>query len=62
MGRGWRLAELGPTSWLKGEEVAVKPFIETKRGRFERAFLVASVVLVQLAWGTALVYLALHFL
>jgi hypothetical protein len=47
---------------LKGEEVAVKPFIETKRGRFERAFLVASVVLVQLAWGTALVYLALHFL
>jgi hypothetical protein len=47
---------------LKGEHVAVKPLIETTRGRFERVFLVAAVVLVQLAWGAALVYLGVHFL
>jgi hypothetical protein len=34
----------------------------SKKERLDRVLLFALIVLVQLAWGAALVYLAVHFL
>jgi len=42
--------------------VAIKSMTGSKKGRLNRILLLALIVLVQLAWGTALVYLAVHFL
>jgi hypothetical protein len=47
---------------LKGEQVAVRPIITETKGRVEGILLVAIVVLVQIAWATALVYLGVRFL
>jgi hypothetical protein len=42
--------------------VAERPIVEATRGRVEGILLIAMVVLVQVAWGAALIYLAVHFL
>jgi hypothetical protein len=42
--------------------VAVRPIIDASKGRLDGVFLIAAVVLVQIAWGAGLVLLALHFL
>lgn len=47
---------------FKGGTVAVRPIIDASKGRFDGVFLIAAVVLVQVAWGAGLVLLALHFL
>ena len=61
---GWSFGE----NWLHvlvlkgGTQVAARPIAEVTKGRFEGVLLVAMVVLVQIAWGASLVYLAVHFL
>lgn len=47
---------------LKGEHVAVGPIVESTKGRFEGILLIAMVVSVQIAWGGALIYFAVHYL
>ena len=55
-------ADAGPVGWLWKGPVAIKSMTGSKKGRLNRILLLALIVLVQLAWGTALVYLAVHFL
>jgi hypothetical protein len=47
---------------VKGEQVAVKSVGQSMRERFEGLALVGMVVVVQVAWGAALIYLAVRFL
>jgi hypothetical protein len=58
----WSFGEPGSIGWLKGEQVAVKPIVHSTDGRFDEIVLVAVVLLVQIAWGAGLIFLAVHFL
>jgi hypothetical protein len=42
--------------------VEVKSIVHTTDGRLDELLLVAVVLLVQVAWGAGLVFLAVHFI
>ena len=42
--------------------MAVEPIVHSTDGRFDEIVLVAVVLLVQIAWGARLVFLAVHFI
>lgn len=42
--------------------MAVKSIVHSTDGRFDEIVLVAVVLLVQVAWGAGLVFLAVHFI
>jgi hypothetical protein len=42
--------------------VAVKSVVQSTRERAKATVLLTAIVLVQVTWGAALIYLALHFL
>ena len=42
--------------------VAVKRVVQTNKERFKGTVLLTAILVVEVAWGASLVYLAVHFL